>query len=172
MDLKNNIRVIEDFPKEGISFKDITTLTKNADAFKYTIERFTQMAIPLKADLIVGPEARGFIMGAPVAFNLGIGFIPIRKPGKLPGEIESCDYDLEYGKNTIEIHKDAIKPGDRILIVDDLIATGGTNKATIELIEKLGGKVVGVFVLIELTELKGKEKIADYYFKSLVEYPF
>ena len=149
MDLKKAIREIENFPKEGINFKDITTLMQDGETFK-------------NVDVIVGPEARGFLMGTPVAYGLGVGFVPVRKPGKLPSETISYSYGLEYGSDTLQIHKDAIKPGQRVAIVDDLLATGGTMEAAAKLIEQLGGEVVSMQFLIELEDLKGREKLSQY----------
>lgn len=170
MDLKSKIRVIEDFPIEGISFKDITTLTGDKTAFKETVDIMVENLKDKKIDYIVGPEARGFVFGAAVAYVLGAGFIPLRKPGKLPGETEKYKYDLEYGNNTLEIHKDAFDKGDKIAIVDDLLATGGTVLSAIKLIEKLGGEVVALEFLIELESLNGREKLKGYHFNSLVKY--
>ncbi|WP_297134021.1 adenine phosphoribosyltransferase [Terrisporobacter sp.] len=170
MDLKQTVRVIEDFPKEGISFKDITTLLQDGEALKYAIDQMIEDLKDKNVDLIAGPEARGFLMGTPVAYGMGIGFIPVRKPGKLPGEVESYEYDLEYGSNRLEIHKDAIKPGQRVAIVDDLLATGGTMEAAAKLIEKLGGEVVSMQFLIELEDLEGREKLANYDVNSLIKY--
>ena len=150
MDLTKVIRDVENFPKEGIVFKDITTLMQDGEAFKFTIDEFIKNLKDKNVDVIVGPEARGFLMGTPVAYGMGIGFVPVRKPGKLPHETESYEYDLEYGTDTLEMHKDAIKPGQRVAIVDDLLATGGTMEATAHLIEKLGGEVVSMQFLIEL----------------------
>lgn len=170
MDLKEHIAIVEGFPKEGISFKDITPLMDNGDAFKYAVDQIVEFAKEVGAEIIVGPEARGFIIGCPVAYALGIGFAPVRKPGKLPREVVSVEYALEYGTNTLTMHKDAIVPGQKALIIDDLLATGGTVDATIKLVEKLGGEVVGCAFIIELTELKGREKIGDYPIKTLVRY--
>ncbi|MBC6695624.1 adenine phosphoribosyltransferase [Terrisporobacter mayombei] len=170
MDLKQTVRVIEDFPKEGISFKDITTLLQDGKAFKYAIDEIIANLKDKNVDLIVGPEARGFLMGTPVAYGMGVGFIPVRKPGKLPGEVESYEYDLEYGSNILEIHKDAIKPGQRVAIVDDLLATGGTTEAAAKLIEKLGGQVVSMQFLIELEDLDGRAKLTNYDVNSLIKY--
>jgi len=170
LDLKSKIRVIEDFPVEGISFKDITTLIKNKDAFKYAVDTVVEDLKDKNVDYIVGPEARGFLFGAAVAYALGVGFIPVRKPGKLPSKIASYDYELEYGINTLEIHTDAIEAGERVAIVDDLLATGGTVLSTAHLIEKLGGQVVAMEFLIELESLKGREKLKNYYTRSLVKY--
>lgn len=170
MDLKEKIRVIENFPKEGISFKDITTLVCDGAALKEAIDQIVKHLKDKKIDLIVGPEARGFIFGVPVAYALGVGFIPVRKPGKLPGETISIKYGLEYGEDQLEIHKDAIKPGQRVAIVDDLLATGGTVEGVAELIEQAGGKVVSLDFVIELTELNGKGKLKNYDVLSLVKY--
>ena len=170
MNLKERIRVIENFPKEGISFKDITTLISDGEALKKTIDQFVTYLKDKKIDLIVGPEARGFIFGVPVAYALGIGFIPVRKPGKLPGETISVNYGLEYGEDQLQIHKDAIKPGQRVAIVDDLLATGGTVEGVAKLIEEAGGEVVSLDFLIELTELNGKDKLKGYDVLSLVKY--
>lgn len=170
MDYKKIIVTIPDFPKKGIMFRDVTTVLQNGEAFKAACDEFTEYAKEVKADVIAGAEARGFMFGSPVAVNLGIGFVPIRKPGKLPREVISESYDLEYGSNTLCIHKDAITPGQRVLIVDDLLATGGTVKAMIKLIERLGGVVAGCIFLVELVDLPGRKVIGDYPIKSLVEY--
>lgn len=170
MDLKDSIRVIEDFPKEGISFKDITTLLKDKEAFIYTVDTIVELCRDKNVDLVVGPEARGFVLGAPVAYGLGVGFIPVRKPGKLPSETVSFEYDLEYGKDLLEIHRDAIQPGQRVILADDLLATGGTSLATVRLIEKLGGIVVGIMFVIELTYLEGRKLLDGYDVESLVKY--
>ncbi|HSQ90356.1 adenine phosphoribosyltransferase [Romboutsia sp.] len=170
MDLRKAIREVANFPKEGINFKDITTLMQDGEAFKFAIDEFIKDLKDKKVDVIVGPEARGFLMGTPVAYGMGIGFVPVRKPGKLPHEIESYDYGLEYGTDTLEIHKDAIKPGQRVAIVDDLLATGGTMEAAAHLIEKLGGEVVSMQFLIELEFLNGREKLSKYDVNSLIKY--
>lgn len=170
MDLKQSVRVIEDFPQEGISFKDITTLLKDGKALKYAIDQIVEDLKDKDIDIVVGPEARGFLIGTPVAYALGAGFVPVRKPGKLPADVEKFEYDLEYGSNTLEVHKDAIKPGQKVAIVDDLLATGGTTEAAIKLIEKLGGEVVSAQFLIELEFLNGKEKLKDYHINSLIKY--
>ena len=170
MDLKQTVRVIENFPKEGISFKDITTLLQNGEALKFAIDEIIADLKDKDVDLIVGPEARGFLMGTPVAYGMGVGFVPVRKPGKLPWEVESLEYDLEYGSNILEVHKDAIKPGQKVAIVDDLLATGGTMEAAAELIEKLGGEVVSMQFLIELEDLDGREKLTKYNVNSLIKY--
>ena len=169
MDLKSKIRVIEDFPKEGISFKDITTLMKDKDAFKRAVDIMVENLRDKNIDYIVGPEARGFLFGTVVAYELGIGFIPVRKPGKLPGEVESEEYDLEYGTNTLEIHKDSIEKGKRIAIVDDLLATGGTILSATRLIERLGGEVVSLQFLIELESLKARELLKEYDVNSIIK---
>lgn len=170
MDLKKCVRVIENFPKEGISFKDITTLLKDGKALKYAIDQIVEDLKDKDIDIIVGPEARGFLLGTPVAYALEAGFVPVRKPGKLPSEVARYEYDLEYGSNVLEIHKDAIKPGQKVAIVDDLLATGGTLEAAIKLIESLGGEVVSVQFLIELEDLNGKAKLEGYHVNSLIKY--
>ncbi|HHW73481.1 MAG TPA: adenine phosphoribosyltransferase [Firmicutes bacterium] len=170
MDLKDKIRVIPDFPQPGISFKDITTLLKDAEAFREAIKRLAAHFAGKQVDMIVGVESRGFLLGAPLAYEMGLGFTLIRKPGKLPGEVISVEYDLEYGKDGLEIHADAFPPGTRVLIVDDVMATGGTISAAIELTKKLGGQVVGLAFLIELNYLGGREKLADYDIAALVQY--
>lgn len=170
MDFKENIRIIEGFPKEGISFKDVTTLLNNGEAFKNAVDEVVNYLKDKNIDIIVGPEARGFLFGTPVAYALGAGFVPVRKKGKLPCETVSVDYDLEYGTDTLQMHKDAIKPGQRVAIVDDLLATGGTIGSVIKLIEELGGEVVSADFIIELTELKGREKLKNYDVMSLVKY--
>jgi len=170
VDLKNSIRIIEDFPKSGISFKDITTLLQDHNALKYTIDGMVAYLEDKKIDVIVGPEARGFLFGVPVAYALGAGFVPVRKPGKLPYDTMEVEYDLEYGSDKLEIHKDAIKPGQKVAIVDDLLATGGTVAAVTKLIEQMGGEVVSLIFVIELTELNGKDKLKGYDIISLVKY--
>lgn len=170
MDFKDKIRVIPDFPSPGIRFKDITTLLKDGPAFHDAIEELKNFADERGADIIAGPESRGFLLAAPMAYALKKGFVPIRKPGKLPCETLSVDYALEYGKDSLEIHKDAVQPGQRVVIADDLLATGGTIASTIKLIEQLGAKVVGVCFLIELTYLNGREKLEGYDVLSLVQY--
>ncbi|AEB75744.1 adenine phosphoribosyltransferase [Clostridium botulinum] len=170
MDLREKIRVINDFPKEGISFKDVTTILNDKEALKYTVDAIAQYLKDKNIDVVVGPEARGFLFGAPVAYAIGAGFVPVRKKGKLPYETISSEYDLEYGSDVLQMHKDAIKKGQRVAIVDDLLATGGTMGSVIEMIEKLGGEVVSVDFVIELTELKGREKIGNYDIMSLVQY--
>ena len=170
MDLKEKIRVNEGFPKEGISFKDITTLVADGEAFKESIDRIVEHLKDKNVDVILGPEARGFIFGVPVAYALGVGFVPVRKKGKLPAETVSVDYSLEYGVDVLEIHKDAIKKGQKVAIVDDLLATGGTVEAVAKLVEKVGAEVVALDFAIELTELKGRDKLEGYEIMSLVQY--
>ena len=170
MDLKEKIRVIEGFPKEGISFKDITTLVADGEAFKESIDRIVEHLKDKNVDVILGPEARGFIFGVPVAYALGVGFVPVRKKGKSPAETVSVDYSLEYGVDVLEIHKDAIKKGQKVAIVDDLLATGGTVEAVAKLVEKVGAEVVALDFAIELTELKGRDKLEGYEIMSLVQY--
>ena len=170
MDLKEKIRVIEGFPKEGISFKDITTLVADGEAFKESIDRIVEHLKDKNVDVILGPEARGFIFGVPVAYALGVGFVPVRKKGKLPAETVSVDYSLVYGVDVLEIHKDAIKKGQKVAIVDDLLATGGTVEAVAKLVEKVGAEVVALDFAIELTELKGRDKLEGYEIMSLVQY--
>ena len=170
MDLKEKIRVIEGFPKEGISFKDITTLVADGEAFKESIDRIVEHLKDKNVDVILGPEARGFIFGVPVAYALGVGFVPVRKKGKLPAETVSVDYSLEYGVDVLEIHKDAIKKGQKVAIVDDLLATGGTVEAVAKLVEKVGAEVVALDFAIELTELKGRDKLEGYNIFSLMKY--
>ncbi len=170
MNLNEKIREVQDFPKEGIGFKDITPLFNDKEALQYIIQQLSQQLKDLNIDIIVGPEARGFLVGTPVAFNMGVGFVPVRKPGKLPWETVKYEYELEYGTDALEIHKDAIKPGQRVAIVDDLLATGGTVLAAAKLVEKLGGEVVSLNFLIELAFLNGRENLKDYSVQSLVIY--
>lgn len=170
MDLSKYIADVKDFPIEGILFRDITPLIGDGEAFTYACDEFAEFAKNIGAEIIVGPESRGFIFGCPIAYKLGLGFVPVRKPNKLPREVISTSYDLEYGSNTLCMHKDAIKPGQKVIIVDDLLATGGTIKAAIDLVESLGGIVVGTAFLIELEELKGREKLEGYNVKTLLKY--
>ena len=170
MDLKDKIRVIPDFPVEGIRFKDITTLLKDGPAFRKGIDDMAEMLKGVEADVVVGPEARGFLIGAPLAYKLGKGFIPVRKTGKLPAEVLEATYELEYGKDKLAIHKDAIEPGAKVLVVDDLLATGGTIWSTVDLVLQLGGQVTGIAFLIELTYLDGREKLAGHPVFSLLEF--
>ena len=170
MDLKKYIASIQDFPIKGILFRDMTPLLQDGEAFAYTTRQFIDFAKEIKADVVVGPEARGFIFGCPVAAELKIGFVPVRKPNKLPRDVISYDYKLEYGSNTLCMHSDAIKKGQKVLIIDDLLATGGTVKAAAELVKKLGGEVVGCAFLIALDDLKGEELLKDYNLKILMHY--
>ncbi len=170
MKLNEYIKNVPNFPKDGIQFKDITPLLEDGDAFREAIDELTTWASSLGATKVVGPDARGFILGCPVAYALKTGFVPVRKPGKLPRETISQSYELEYGSNTLCMHKDALKKGDKVVIIDDLLATGGTVVAAINLCEKLGAEVMGVGVLIELSELKGREFIGNYNIKSLISY--
>lgn len=170
MDLKKFIADIQDFPQEGILFRDITPLMADGDAYKYACDQLIEFAKEVGADVIVGPESRGFIFGCPVAYALNIGFVPVRKPGKLPRETVSLHYDLEYGSNELHIHKDGVEAGQRVLIVDDLLATGGTVDATCKMVEALGGEVVGCAFLIELEALKGRDVLANRNVKALVTY--
>lgn len=170
MNYKDYIRVIPDFPQPGISFKDITTLLKDGPAYRQAIEDLKQMVKEKQIDCIAGPEARGFVVGAPLALALGVGFVPIRKSGKLPGETVEEGYDLEYGKDKLAMHKDGIQPGQKVLIADDLLATGGTIATSISLIRQLGGEIVGAAFFIELEELKGRNKLPDVDVFSLVTY--
>lgn len=169
IDLKKSIRDIPDFPKKGIIFKDITTLLKEARAFKEAVDKIVAQYIDKKIDTVVSVEARGFFFGAAVAYKLGVGLVPVRKKGKLPYKTKAVTYDLEYGTDTLEMHQDAIKRGDRVLVVDDLLATGGTVKAVTELIENSGGIVAGIAFVIELIPLKGREKLKGYEVTSLIK---
>lgn len=170
MDLKKYVAAVKDFPKEGILFRDITPLMNDGEAYKLATDEIVKFAKEKDVDMIVGPEARGFIFGCPVAYAMGIGFVPVRKPNKLPREVIEYAYDLEYGSNVLCMHKDAIKKGQKVLIVDDLLATGGTMEATIKLVEELGGIVAGLAFLIELEDLKGREKLKDYPVLTLMKY--
>ncbi|MGL5541073.1 MAG: adenine phosphoribosyltransferase [Erysipelotrichaceae bacterium] len=170
MDLKKFIADIQDFPQEGILFRDITPLMADGDAYRYACDQLIEFAKEVGADVIVGPESRGFIFGCPVAYALNIGFVPVRKPGKLPRETVSLHYDLEYGSNELHIHKDGVEAGQKVLIVDDLLATGGTVDATCKMVEALGGEVVGCAFLIELEALKGRDVLANRNVKALVTY--
>ena len=169
-ELRNLIREVPDFPKPGINFYDITTLLKDPDGLEMTIDAMTEQCRGLQVDTVIGIESRGFIFGAPLAYQLGTGFIPVRKPKKLPAEIASVSYALEYGEDSLEIHKDAVGEGHNVLIVDDLLATGGTARAVVELVEGLGGKVVGLHFLVELNFLNGRSKFEGYDVKSLIKY--
>ncbi|MFC4356045.1 adenine phosphoribosyltransferase [Chryseomicrobium palamuruense] len=170
MDLKQYVTIVEDWPKPGIRFKDISTIMDNGPAYKFAVDEIVKYAREVGAEIIVGPEARGFIIGCPVAYALEIGFAPVRKPGKLPREVISADYGLEYGTDTLTMHKDALKPGQKVLIVDDLLATGGTVGATIDLINQLGGEVVGAAFLIELSYLNGRDQLKGYDIRTLIQY--
>jgi adenine phosphoribosyltransferase len=164
------ITTVPDWPKPGIKFLDITTLMDNGEAYKYATDQIVKYAKEKQIEQVVGPEARGFIIGCPVAYSLGVGFAPVRKEGKLPRETIKIHYGLEYGKDVLTIHKDAIKPGQRVLITDDLLATGGTIEATIKLVEKLGGIIAGIAFLIELSYLEGKKKLNGYDVLTLMQY--
>ncbi len=170
MNLKDYVASIPDFPVEGILFRDITPLMADGKAFKEACQYLIEYAKKIGAQVVVGPESRGFIFGCPVANELQIGFVPVRKPHKLPRKTISYKYDLEYGSNELHIHADAIKPGQKILIIDDLLATGGTVEATIKLVEQLGGQVVGCAFLIELEDLKGRDKLQGYDVYTLLKY--
>ena len=170
MDYKKHIALVEDWPKEGVQFKDITPLMDKGPAYKRAVDEIVTYAKERDVDIVVGPEARGFIVGCPVSYALEIGFAPVRKEGKLPREVIKVDYGLEYGKDVLTIHKDAIKPGQRVLITDDLLATGGTIEATIKLVEELGGEVVGCAFLIELDYLNGRDKLEGYDVLTLMHY--
>lgn len=170
MDLRKYVASIPDYPKEGIMFRDISPLMANGEAYSQATKEIVEYAREKHIDMVVGPEARGFIVGCPVAYEMNVGFAPVRKPGKLPRETVEVTYDKEYGQDTLTMHKDAIKPGQRVLITDDLLATGGTVAATIDLVESLGGIVVGCAFLIELKDLNGREKIDNYDIKVLMEY--
>ena len=170
MNLKDYIASIPDYPKKGVIFRDISPLMGDGEAYREATKQIVDYAEEKQIDMIVGPEARGFIIGCPVAYELGVGFAPARKKGKLPRETIEVDYGLEYGEATLTLHKDAIKPGQRVLICDDLLATGGTIAATIELIEKLGGVVAGCAFLVELTDLNGREKIKGYDILTLMDF--
>ena len=164
------VRSIPDFPEPGIIFRDITTILQDSEGLHLAIDQLIAMLDGVDFDVIVGPESRGFIFGVPVAYMLHKGFVPVRKKGKLPCETIEKEYDLEYGKAVIEMHKDSIKKGQKVLIVDDLIATGGTTEAMIKLIEELGGEVVGMVFLMELAGLKGRERLKDYRMESAIIY--
>ena len=169
-ELKKLIREVADFPKKGILFYDITTLLKDKAGFKKVVEYLTEKIRPFQPDVVLGIEARGFIFAPALAYNLGAGFVPVRKPKKLPAETERISYELEYGMDTLEIHKDAVKPGMSVVVADDLLATGGTSLATVRLVEKLGGKVAAVSFLIELVALKGRDRLSGYEVVSLLQY--
>ncbi|HEY9600489.1 MAG TPA: adenine phosphoribosyltransferase [Allocoleopsis sp.] len=172
MDLKSLIRDIPDFPKPGILFRDITTLLRNPEGLRYTIDTLTQKCrdAGLEAEYVVGMESRGFLIGPPLAYQLGAGFIPVRKPGKLPAAVHTVEYELEYGMDQLEVHQDAFHPGSRVLIVDDLIATGGTAAATAKLVQQIGCELVGFGFIIELRDLGGRQQLPDLPVVTLVEY--
>ncbi|MFD3449370.1 adenine phosphoribosyltransferase [Microbacteriaceae bacterium 4G12] len=170
MDLKKFIAIVPDYPKEGIVFKDITPLMNDGAAYKAATDAIVEFAKEKQIDVVVGPEARGFIIGCPVSYAMGIGFAPVRKEGKLPREVIKVNYGKEYGKDVLTIHKDAIQPGQRVLITDDLLATGGTIEATIQLVEDLGGVVAGIAFLVELSYLDGRDKLDGYDVLTLMTY--
>ncbi len=170
MDLASLIRDVPDFPVPGILFKDITTLLRNAAALREVVTRLAEHYANAQVDMVAAIESRGFIFGAPLAVQLGAGFVPVRKPGKLPAQTISDSYTLEYGTNTLEMHVDAIQPGQRVLVVDDLLATGGSARAAVNLVEQLGGKVVGLAFVVELDFLNGRQKLAGYPVHSLIHY--
>lgn len=170
MDLRSLIREVPDFPKPGVSFKDITTLLTNGEALRHVVQRMADHFRDKRPDLVVGVESRGFLFGAPLAYELGTGFVLIRKPGKLPADKIRVEYELEYGTDALEIHVDAIRPGQRVLIVDDLLATGGTMEAAARLVEQLQGQIIGFAFLVELTFLNGRRRLGDYEILSLVTY--
>ena len=169
-DLRAKIREVPDFPKPGILFYDITTLLKNGPDFREVIDRMAADVAGKQVDVVVGMESRGFIFSAPLAYKLGAGLVPVRKLGKLPAETLEVEYALEYGTATLEIHRDAIEPGQRVLIVDDLLATGGTVQGTVELVRRLGGEIVGLSFMVELTALKGREHLGEFEIHSLLSY--
>jgi adenine phosphoribosyltransferase len=170
MDFKPSIRVIEDWPKKGISFKDITTMLKDAELLKNSVKEMASPFVNDNVDIVVGPESRGFIFGVPVAIELNAGFVPVRKKGKLPSRTVSATYELEYGTDTLEMHEDAIKKGQRVLLVDDLLATGGTISAVMEMCEKVGAEIVGLSFMIELEFLNGRDKLKGRKINSIVKY--
>ena len=170
MNLKDYVTTIPDFPKKGIMFRDVTPVIENGESLKYAIDQLADFAQKVGANKIAGPEARGFVLGAAIAYKLGLGFVLIRKPGKLPRKTISEDYALEYGTNTLCVHEDSFKPGDKVLIVDDLLATGGTAVASARLVERSGASVAGMGFLIDLVDLKGKEVLKDYNVLALMEY--
>lgn len=169
-ELKDAIRDVPDFPKKGILFKDITTLLKDGDKLRKAVDALCEKYKNVEVDKVLGVEARGFIFAPMVAYKLGAGFVPVRKPGKLPAKTKAVTYDLEYGTDTLEIHEDAINKGDRILIIDDLLATGGTAAGVVKMVRELGGEVLGVGFLIELTFLNGKDKLSGVDVFSLIQY--
>lgn len=168
--LEDYVRSIPDFPEEGIIFRDVTSVLQDKDGLRMAIDQMQDLVKDLDFDVVVGPESRGFIFGVPIAYNLNKAFVPVRKKGKLPCETIECEYDLEYGTAIIEMHKDAIKPGQKVVIIDDLIATGGTIEAIIKLIEQLGGGVVKIAFLMELEGLNGRDKLKGYSVESVIKY--
>ena len=170
MDLKAYVRDVPDFPKPGIMFKDITPLLRDPFALRYAIDQLAEFGAPRRPDVVLGAEARGFILGAALAYSLGAGFVPARKPGKLPWRVSQADYELEYGVDSLQMHEDAIREGQRVIVHDDLLATGGTARAKIDLVEQAGGLVVGVAFLIELPFLGGRSKLKGYDVLSLMTY--
>ncbi|HDI00003.1 MAG: adenine phosphoribosyltransferase [Candidatus Latescibacterota bacterium] len=170
MELADYIRSVPDFPKKGILFRDITTLLKVPEAFGEAVDKLSELAGEVGPDLIVAVESRGFILGGAVAYKLGCGFVPARKPGKLPAEVLREEYELEYGTDALEVHRDAVGEGSKVVVLDDLLATGGTAAATCRLVEKLGGRVARVVFLIELTELKGRERLSRWDVVSIIKY--
>lgn len=170
MELRDLIRDVHDFPKEGIVFKDITTILQDPAGLRMAVDQMQESLKNLDFDIVVGPESRGFIFGVPIAYNMNKGFVPVRKAGKLPYTTKAKTYDLEYGTATIEMHVDSIKPGDKVVVVDDLLATGGTSEAMVELIESLGGEVVKMVFLIELSFLPGRDKLSKYDIDAIITY--
>ena len=169
-DLKDYVRTIPDFPEKGVMFRDITSVLQDPEGLKLAIDKMQEKIEKLEFDVVVGAESRGFLFGMPIAYNLNKSFVPVRKKGKLPGETISESYDLEYGSATLEIHKDAIKPGQKVVIIDDLIATGGTLEAIVKLVERLGGKVSRICCLIDLPELGGKDKLKNYEVDTIIAF--
>lgn len=169
MDFEKLLRHVPDFPEKGIDFIDITTVLGNGEAFHEAINAMIEKVKDLDIDMVVGAESRGFIIGAPLAYALGVGFVPVRKKGRLPSDTIEVDYSLEYGSNTLEMHVDAIHKGQKVLIIDDLLATGGTALASCELVEKLGGEVAALLFFVELKDLEGRKKIKDYRVETIVE---
>lgn len=170
MDLKDKIRSIPDYPQKGVIFRDITTLLKDAEGMVQSVEEMQAKLEGVEFDLVLGPESRGFIFGMPVAYNMKKGFVPVRKKGKLPAEVISREYALEYGTATIEMHKDAVRPGQKVVIVDDLLATGGTAKAIVEMVESAGAEVAALVFLIELDFLEGRKALPGYRVESVIHY--
>ena len=169
--LEDYVVSIPDFPEEGIIFRDVTSILQDKDGLRLAVDQIQEQLEGLDFDVVLGPESRGFIFGVPIAYNMNKSFVPVRKKGKLPRETVEMEYDLEYGKAVIEMHKDAIKKGDKVVIIDDLIATGGTIEAIVKLVENLGGEIVKIAFLMELEGLKGRDKLADYSVASVIKYP-